>query len=168
MLKESSMITEDASVQGNDTQAKAKQAFAVMQLALKYSRLEVSLPSYSLFQGQTRPEWNPKIDTEIQTKSNPLADNKHEVTLSINLSGKTQQGQSIFQIKLEQAGVFHIEGFDDAEKETLLKGYAPNQLYPYIAARVNELLIHAGYPPVQMAPVDFLALYQQNKQQPSP
>ena len=46
----------------------------------------------------------------------------------------------------------------------MLRGYALNQLYPYLAARVNETLTNGGFPPVMLTPVDFLAVMQQQQQ----
>jgi preprotein translocase subunit SecB len=121
------------------------------------------LTAYQLFQGQEKPEWSPRIDTEIQTKANPIKDNRHEVSLTLLLTGKTQQGQSIFQIKLEQGGIFELKGFTADEENILLRGHALSQIYPYASARVNELLIHAGFPPINMNPIDFVGLYQQQQ-----
>jgi preprotein translocase subunit SecB len=135
--------------------------FAVVNMALKYARIEISLPAYSLFQGKEKPEWSPKVDTEIQSKANPIKDNRHEASLTLLLTGKTQQGQSIFQIKLEQTGIFELKGFTPEEETLLLRGHAMSQIYPYASARVNELLIHAGFPPINMNPIDFVGLSQQ-------
>jgi preprotein translocase subunit SecB len=140
--------------------------FAVVNVALKYARIEISLPAYSLFQGQEKqekPEWSPKVDTEIQSKTNPIKDNRHEASLTLLLTGKTQQGQSIFQIKLEQNGIFELKGFTLEEETLLLRGHAMSQIYPYASARVNELLIHAGFPPINMNPIDFVGLSQQQQ-----
>ena len=141
----------------------ANKQFQLQQLFIKNQRFEPELTPYQLFQKQEDAKWAPKVDTELRADTKALENNKHEATLTLSLTGKTPKGQTIFQIKLEQAGVFLVENFEEEEAKLLLTGYALNQLYPYAISRINDMLVHGGFPPIMMAHVDFMQVQQQAK-----
>jgi preprotein translocase subunit SecB len=41
----------------------------------------------------------------------------------------------------------------------------PNILYPYLREVVSDVVVRAGFAPVILTPINFDALYQQQKQQ---
>jgi preprotein translocase subunit SecB len=44
----------------------------------------------------------------------------------------------------------------------------PNILFPYVREVISDIVVRGGFPPVMLSPVNFEALYQQQRQQPQP
>jgi len=105
----------------------------------------------------------PQFDTELGINVYPLGTaQEFETTLSLRVIGK-QQKQTLYTIKLTQAGQYVIKGFDEEQLKQILNGVCINQLYPYACQHINNLLLNGGFPAITLAPVNFEALYQQNQ-----
>ena len=79
-------------------------------------------------------------------------------TLSAKLGDKT-----LFLVEASQAGVFQIRNVPDSELAPVLGILCPNALFPYARETVSDLITRAGFPPVLLAPVNFEALFQQQR-----
>ena len=44
----------------------------------------------------------------------------------------------------------------------------PNILFPYVREVISDLVVRAGFPPVVLAPVNFEAIYAQQRSQQQP
>lgn len=55
-------------------------------------------------------EWKPEVNLNLETKSNKIQDDLHEVVLSITATVNTGK-KTAFLIEVHQAGVFKINGF---------------------------------------------------------
>ena len=65
----------------------------------------------------------------------------------------------------QQAGIFHVRNIPPSELESVLGVVCPNILYPYIREVVTDASVRAGFAPVLLNPINFEALYQQQKEQ---
>lgn len=109
-------------------------------------------------------EWKPTVSLNLETKSNRIQDNLHEVILSITATVNT--GDKIaFLIEVHQAGVFMIKGFPDDQLHQMLGSFCPNILFPYAREVVSDLVVRGGFPQLILAPVNFDALYHQHMEQ---
>lgn len=108
--------------------------------------------------------WNPTLNLQANPRYTSLDDNQYEVVLALQIAGQ-QSEEMTFQIYLEQAGVFTLADIDPAQLETILYGVCPNIIFPYANVTANQLLSNAGFPPVYLAPLDFIALYQQHQKE---
>ena len=52
-------------------------------------------------------EWKPEVQLDIDTKSNKLADDTYEVTLSLTVTAKVEE-QTAFLAEVQQSGIFTI------------------------------------------------------------
>ncbi len=109
-------------------------------------------------------DWAPEINVQLNTESNPLADNVVEVVLKITVTA-THDKKTAFLVELHQAGVFTLEGFGDEEKAGMLGSYCPNVLFPFAREAINDMVGKGGFPQLLLAPVNFDALYAQHMQQ---
>jgi preprotein translocase subunit SecB len=64
-----------------------------------------------------------------------------------------------------QAGIFQIRNVPNEAVEGILGVTCPNILFPYAREAVSDLVTRAGFPPVLLNPINFEALYHQQKQQ---
>jgi preprotein translocase subunit SecB len=57
-----------------------------------------------------------------------------------------------------------VQGFNTEQLEHLLGAYAPTVLFPYAREVVSDLVARASFPQLVLAPVNFEALYMQQKE----
>lgn len=106
----------------------------------------------------------PRIDLQIKDDNIKIGDDLHEVTVTAVVTAKLQE-KVVFLIEATQAAVFRLRNIPDAEMESALRVMCPNILYPYLREVVSDNSVRAGFMPVLLSPLDFSALYLQEKQQ---
>lgn len=109
-------------------------------------------------------EWKPEVSLNLETKSNRIQDNLHEVVLSITATVSTSK-KTAFLIEIQQAGVFLINGFPNDQLHQMLGSFCPNILFPYAREVISDIVVRGGFPQLILAPVNFDALYAQHMQQ---
>jgi preprotein translocase subunit SecB len=109
-------------------------------------------------------EWKPEVTLNLETKSNRIQDNLHEVVLSITAT-VTSSKKTAFLIEIQQAGVFMINGFPNDQLHQMLGSFCPNILFPYAREVVSDMVVRGGFPQLILAPVNFDALYAQHMEQ---
>lgn len=109
-------------------------------------------------------EWKPEVSLNLETKSNRIQDNLHEVVLSITATVSSSQ-KTAFLIEVHQAGVFHITNFPGDQLHQMLGSFCPNILFPYAREVVSDVVVRGGFPQLILAPVNFDALYSQHLEQ---
>ncbi|EKD71965.1 MAG: preprotein translocase subunit SecB [uncultured bacterium] len=111
-------------------------------------------------------EWKPEVSLNLETKSNRIQDNMHEVVLSITAT-VTSDKKTAFLIEVHQAGVFMISNFPNDQLHQMLGSFCPNILFPYAREVVSDMVVRGGFPQLILAPVNFDALYAQHMDQQS-
>jgi len=104
-------------------------------------------------------EWNPQIQLQINPRYRLFKSGRYEVILATQIT-LMQSSKPLLQIYLEQAGLFTLSQSASKHQEPILFGVCANTLFPYVGAVVNALLAQAAFPPVYLAPLDFVTLYQ--------
>jgi len=132
--------------------------FALQRIYLKDSSFE-SPRSPVVFQGK----WEPKIHFDIKTRSSKVQDDIYEVVLVLTAEAKLDD-QSAFLVEVHQAGIFSCKDFDEAQMEQVLSTVCPNILFPYAREAIDSLVIKGSFPALMLAPINFDALYAQQKQ----
>jgi len=132
--------------------------FALEKLYLKDVSVEVP-NSPEIFTSREAP----KISIELNNETKPLADGYYEVSLQLTVTAKINQ-QTAFVVDLVQAGIFTIKNIPDDGMEAVLSITCPNILFPYAREAISNFTLKAGFNPVQLQPINFEALYMQEKQ----
>ena len=110
-------------------------------------------------------KWEPKVNFELKTENKELNEKNYYET-SVNSTIKIDiANKEIGSIKVVQAGIFLIEGFDEETRKMVLNGHCPDLLYPYLCSQIAHITADAGFPSLQMRPMSFIALYHQNLQE---
>jgi preprotein translocase subunit SecB len=109
-------------------------------------------------------EWKPEVTLNLETKSNRVQDNMHEVVLSITATVTTNK-KTAFLIEVQQAGIFVVKGFASDQLHQMLGSFCPNILFPYAREVVSDIVVRGGFPQLILAPVNFDALYAQHLEQ---
>ena len=109
-------------------------------------------------------QWRPDVNLNLSSEAAPLSENVYDVVLSVTVTAKVQE-KTAFLAEVQQAGIFHMGGFGDAELGHMLGSFCPSILFPYAREAVSDLVTRGGFPQFLMAPVNFDALYAQHLQQ---
>ena len=109
---------------------------------------------------------NPQIDLQLQTQAANVEEGVFEVVVTVTVTAKLPAKDKVmFLIEAKQAGIFQIRNIPAEELETVLAVMCPNLLYPYLREVVSDLSVRGGFAPVLLNPINFDAIYQQQKQQ---
>src|SRR5690554_3602228 len=110
-----------------------------------------------------REEWTPNVELDLNTRQRPLEGDFHEVVLTLTVTVKTGE-EVAFIAEVQQAGIFLIQGLDEASKGHALGAFCPNILFPYARETLDGLVVKGSFPALMLAPVNFDALYAQELQ----
>ncbi|WP_434953297.1 protein-export chaperone SecB [Shewanella sp. HL-SH4] len=109
-------------------------------------------------------EWNPEVKLDLDTRSTKLSDDTYEVVLSLTVTAKNGD-ETAFLCEVQQAGIFSIVGLTEPQLAHSLGAYCPNVLFPYARETVSGLVARGTFPQLNLAPVNFDALFAQYVQQ---
>lgn len=105
-----------------------------------------------------KKEWKPEIKLDIDTKTAELDANLYEVVLSVTVTA-TLGEETAFLCEVQQAGIFMIGDMPEANKAHTLGSFCPNTLFPYARETISNLVNRGTFPPLNLAPVNFDAIF---------
>ncbi|WP_100642721.1 protein-export chaperone SecB [Alteromonas facilis] len=103
-------------------------------------------------------EWKPEIKLDIDTRTNQVNESTFEVVLAITVTA-TLGEETAFLCEVQQAGLFAVGEMPDQNKAHLLGSYCPNLLFPYAREAVSNMVNRGTFPPVNLAPINFDAIF---------
>ena len=101
---------------------------------------------------------------KLDTRSEKLEENVYQVILSLTVT-TTVEGETAFLCEVQQAGIFSIGQLEDSQMAHMLASFCPNTLFPYAREAVSNLVNRGTFPQLNLAPVNFDALFAQYLQQ---
>jgi len=102
--------------------------------------------------------WSPQISLDINTSTNVVAPDVHEVVLTVTVGAK--QGEvTAFLVEVKQAGMFVMRGLSQDDTRRAIGTVCPNVLFPYARVAVSQLVTQGGFPNFVLPPVDFDQLF---------
>jgi preprotein translocase subunit SecB len=107
-----------------------------------------------------RQDFKPDVNLQLNTSVNKLEDSLYEVVLNVTVTSK-QGDKTGFLAEVQQAGIFELKGYDEAQKGSVLGAYCPNTLYPFAREAISDLVLKGGFPQLLLSPINFDALYTQ-------
>ena len=118
------------------------------------------------FESPSAPEvflrqWRPELKLDINTQANRVSENQHQVVLTITVTAQLEGDMVGFIVEVQQGGLFHIEGIEDNQLAQVRGIACPTTLFPYLRESIDGLVVKGGFPPSQLAQVNFEALYVQ-------
>lgn len=142
--------------ENNQAPAENGPEFSILRIYLKDVSFETP-NSPGVFTQEFKPEIGLRLNTAIKR----IEEDLHEVVLNITVTAK--QGEKTgFLVEVQQAGVFSLKGFDEAQKGTMLGAYCPSTLFPYAREAISDLVTKGGFPPLLLAPINFRAMYEES------
>lgn len=111
-----------------------------------------------------RQEWTPSVALDLNTRQKSLEGDFHEVVLTLSVTVKNGE-EVAFIAEVQQAGIFLIQGLDEASMSHTLGAFCPNILFPYARECITSLVSRGTFPQLNLAPVNFDALFMNYLQQ---
>ena len=110
-----------------------------------------------LIEGSDQPD----VEITVNVSAQLISENQYEVTL--NLTAKASNGETaLFLVDLTYAGLVTPEGASADEINPLIMIEAPRLLIPFARAIISDATRNGGFMPLNIQPVDFVAVYQHN------
>lgn len=140
-------------------QQELQPVFSIEKIYVKDLSLEVpNAPQVYLEAAQ------PEIDMQLASEGKQIDDGFFEVALTVTVTAKLPE-KTMFLCEVTEAGIFRIENVPADDIEPILGVACPNILFPYARETVSNLVNRAGFPPVLLSPINFEALYLQQRAQ---
>ncbi len=139
--------------------AQNQPAFGIEKLYIKDASIEVP-NAPQIFTERTAPQ----VNVELGNAGQRLDADVYEVELKVTVTSKIGD-KTAFLVEVSQAGIFVIRGVPEENMDMILGVACPNILFPYAREAVSDMVTRAGFTPVLLSPINFEALYMQQKQQ---
>ncbi len=142
---------------GLDTEAQNAPAVGVLSQYVKDLSVEnPNAPASYNFEGQ------PNIDVQVNIGAQAVGEEVHEVVLNLAVNARHDEGVS-FAVELSYAGLFGLRNFPEDAAHHFIYAEAPRIIFPFARRILADAVRDAGYPPLMLEPIDFNALYFQQK-----
>jgi preprotein translocase subunit SecB len=137
----------------------AQPGFGIEKLYVKDASIEVP-NAPQIFTDRTGPQ----VNVELGNSAQKLDDGIFEVSIKVTVTAKIGE-KTAFLVEVTQAGIFAIRNVPEENLEVIVSVTCPNILFPYAREAVSDMVTRAGFAPVLLNPINFEALFMQQKQQ---
>jgi len=138
-----------------------QQVFQIQKIYIKNASLE-SPNTPGIF----THDFQPALEVNLNVESHTLDAENGNYHVLIRVTATTKVKEEVaFLCEVEQAGIFTLQGFSEADLGYLLGVQCPNVLFPYAREAVSDLVTRAGFPQLLLEPVNFEAIYANHLQQ---
>ena len=118
----------------------------------------------SVFQA---PNQEPKVEVNLKLNNRKLDDDHWEIALEITakIMDKNNNDKTMFIMEIEHAAAFLMKNIPEEHQEMVLGVDCPTLLFPFTRQIVSQISVDGGFIPFLMEPINFMALYQNSKQE---
>lgn len=143
----------------NNAEQTQQAGFNIEKIYIKDASLE--LPNApQIFTDRSQPQ----VSVELGNTALQLEDGVYEASIKVTVTSKIED-KTVFLVEVTQAGIFQIHNVPAENLEMILGITCPNILFPYVRETVSDLIVRAGFPSILLHPINFEALFAQQKQQ---
>lgn len=103
------------------------------------------------------------MDLQVKVDPKQLGEHHWQVALRLTVTVKLED-QIAFLVEVEQSGLFAVANFAESEMAHLLNSYCPGLLFPYAREAIASVSLKGGFPPLELQPLNFDALFAQQQQ----
>lgn len=108
--------------------------------------------------GDVQPDVQVSVSIDGRKRS---AANQFDVITKFKVVSKNKPtDEPLFVLELDYGGIFHIEGVPEDQLHPFLLIECPRMLFPFVRRIISDVTRDAGFPPLNVDQVDFLALYR--------
>lgn len=155
-------MADESQPNGAAPEAQTQQQQVKMQILAQYIRdlsFENAVAQKGAPSGDVQPEISVQVSLDARKRQ---ADHQYEVISKFRVTSKNKaDDQTLFLAELDYGGVFHVEGVPEEQLHPFLMIECPRMMFPFVRRIISDLTRDGGFPPFNMDPVDFVALYRQ-------
>lgn len=133
-----------------------------MQVLAQFVR-DMSFENMVAQKGITGNDVQPDIQVgvSLDARKRP-ADHQFDVITKYKVTSTNKtNGDTLFLLELDYAGIFHVEGVSEDQMHPFLLIECPRLLFPFVRRIISDITRDGGLPALNIDTVDFLALYRQ-------
>lgn len=109
--------------------------------------------------GEVKPEISVQVNLDAKKRNE---EGHYEVVGKYTIRSKNRETEdTLFVLELEYGGIFSATNVADEQLHPFLLIEAPRLMFPYVRRIVADLTHDGGFPPLNLEPIDFVALYRQ-------
>lgn len=133
-----------------------------MQVLAQFVR-DMSFENMVAQKGITGSDVQPDIQVGVSLDARKrAADHQFDVITKYKVTSTNKaNGDTLFLLELDYAGIFHVEGVTDEQMHPFLLIECPRLLFPFVRRIISDVTRDGGLPALNIDTVDFLALYRQ-------
>lgn len=110
-------------------------------------------------QGEIEPEISVQVNLDVRKRQQ---EHQFEIVNKLKVHNKNKNGEEVlFDLEIEYVTIFHIEGVPEDQMMPFLFIECPRQMFPYLRRIVSDVTRDGGFPPLNLDPIDWVALFQQ-------
>lgn len=103
----------------------------------------------------------PDVQIGVNVTAQRVNDSLFEVELKLMATAKAED-RTLFIAELAYAGLMSASGMKDDELQPLMMVEGPRLLFPFARAIMSDVTRDGGFLPLNLNPIDFVALYKNN------
>ena len=108
--------------------------------------------------GEVQPDV--EVQVNLDAKKRPT-DDQFEVVIKTKVTSKNKgDGNPLFILELDYGGIFLVQGVPEDQLHPFLLIECPRMIFPFMRRIVSDVTRDGGFPPLNLEPIDFLALYR--------
>ena len=142
----------------SDAQQNNQPVFSIEKVYVKDLSLEIPNAPAAFLEREA-----PQVDIQLHHNSTGIEEGIFQTVLTVTVTAKVGE-KTLFLVEAAQAGIFVARNIPAQELEAVLGIACPNILFPYVREVISETVVRAGFPPVLLAPVNFEAIYQAQRE----
>ena len=103
----------------------------------------------------------PDVEINVSVAAKLIGDNQYEVLLNLGAKAVADE-TTMFLVDLTYAGLVSPQSVGENDINPLIMIEAPRLLFPFARALISDATRDGGFMPLNIQPVDFVAVYQNN------
>ena len=138
-----------------------------MQVLAQYIR-DMSFENEGVRKGLAGSEVQPDVQVAVSLDARKrTVEHQYDVILKFKITSSNKTtSETLFLLELEYGGTFHVEGVAEEQLHPFLLIECPRYLFPYARQIISQATADGGfYPPFNVEPIDFGAIYMARQQQ---
>ena len=152
-------MAEETPQNGAQPAAAAQPRMQIMAQFIRDLSFENAVAQKGAPQGEVQPEITVQVSLDARKRG---AEHQYEVISKFRITSTNKGDNStLFLAELDYGGVFLIEGVPEDQLHPFLMIECPRMMFPFVRRIVSDMTRDGGFPPFNMDPIDFVALYRQ-------
>ncbi len=156
-------MSDESNNQGSEQPAAAPaQPQVRMNILAQYIR-DLSFENIVAQKGISGDDVQPEVNVQVSLDARKRGgEHQYEVITKFKVSSTNKADKApLFLCELDYGGLFHVEGVPEEQLHPFLMIECPRILFPFVRRIISDTTRDGGFPPVNLDPVDFVALYRQ-------